>query len=219
MADTARQTKRQRQRVAAEGRATARRRRELRRTIASLLGGVALVAVAVVGVLALMGDEGGSVGPSPPGQVVVAGAARAQPLVPGDAVPDFSAPGIGGGTVSWGDYEGGPAVLSVWAPWCPHCQVELPVLDRVVSEFPGVALVTIVTAIDAQPGPSPDAYLEENGLSFPTAIDDSAGTLSDAFGIRAFPTIFFVSSDGTVVRSAEGEVDEDALRQMIASLS
>lgn len=134
-------------------------------------------------------------------------------------MPGFSAPGVGGGTVSWADYDGTPTVLSVWAPWCPHCQVELPVIDRVMSGFPGVAFVTVVTSIGDHPGPDPGSFLAERSIDAPTAVDDAAGTIAGTLGIRGFPTLYFVASDGTVVRAMEGEVDEETLRAVIGSLS
>ena len=216
---TTRHTKRERQRAAAEARAIARRRQQQRRTLGYVLGGVALIAVAVLGVVAVMGGGGGGVGPSGPGQVSVAGPARSEPLAPGQAIPAFSAPGIGGGTVSWSDFLGRPAVVPVWAPWCSHCQAELPVLGRVMEGFPDVAFLTIVTSIGDSPGPDPASFLADNGITAATAIDDSGGSLAAAFGVQAFPTLYFVDSDGRVVQMAEGEVDEEMLRRVIGSLT
>lgn len=219
MSETRQTTKRERQRAAAEARAVARRRQQQRTTLAWVLGGMALIAVVVVGVIALMGGGGDDAGPSASGRVSVEGAARSQPLGPGDAVPGFTAPAIGGGSVEWADFAGRPAVIPVWAPWCPHCQVELPVVDRVMEEFPDVAFLTIVTAIGDSPGPDPAGFLSENGITAPTAVDDEAGTLAGAFGIQAFPSLFFVDSDGVVVQMVEGEVEEEVLRQVIGSLT
>jgi thiol-disulfide isomerase/thioredoxin len=218
---TRKQTKRERQRSAAEARSAARRRQSRRRTLAYLLGGAALVAVIALAVFALAGDGGSSGGgsPSQAGKVSTSGPARTEPLAAGEAVPEYSAPAIGGGTTSWSDAAGSPTVLSVWAPWCPHCQVELPLLNRVMRDYPGVRWVTIVTAIGESPGPDPTAFLQDNGISAPTAIDDARGTLASAFGIRGFPTLYFVGSDGVVVQEMEGEVDEATLRSTIESLS
>jgi thiol-disulfide isomerase/thioredoxin len=219
MQNTTKQTKRARQRERAEARAAALRRQEQRRRLALVLGGIALVAVVVLAVVAFMGgSEEEGTGPSTTGAVVAGGPDRTEPLAPGDAVPAFSAPGLDGGTVAWNDYAGAPALLAVWAPWCPHCQVELPLLDEVMGEYPGVGFVTVVTAIDQQPGPAPDVYMRENGLSFPVAVDDDAGTIARALGIQAFPTLYFVSSDGTVAQAATGEMDEAALREALDSL-
>jgi len=215
---TTRPTKRQRQRAAAEERAAARRRRQRRSTLGRGLGALALVAIVTVAVVVIAGAEDGG-GPSGATEVTVAGQARSEPLAAGEEVPDFSAPGLAGGLVAWSDYAGRPIVLSIWAPWCPSCQKELPILDRIVREFPDVSLVTIVTAIGDKPGPTPEGYLADNGLTFPAAVDDGAGTLAGAFGITGFPTLYFVSSDGTVAEYGVGELSEQQLREAIGSLS
>lgn len=215
------QTKRERQRERAEAKRAAERKAQQRRTLGYTLAGIALIALVVVLVVALM-DDGGSEdngGSSAAGEVTVDGAPRDTALAPGDAVPAFTAPDLFGGTVTWDDYASAPAVVSVWAPWCPHCQSELPVVDGVMVDYPEVGWLTIVTAIDAQPGPTPEEYMTDNDLSFPVAVDDDQGTLASAFGIEVFPTLYFVNSDGTVGVTLTGEVDEATLRSTIESLA
>lgn len=214
---TVKPTKRQRQRAAAEERAAARRRQQQRRTLGRALGGIALVTIVTVAVVMVVSAEEGT-GPSDVTDVTVAGPARSEPLAVGEAIPDFTAPSLRGEGMAWSDYEGAPIVLSIWAPWCPSCQKELPILDRVVREFPDVSLVTIVTAIGDRPGPTPEAYLADNGLTFPAAVDDRAGTLAEAFGITGFPTLYFVAPDGTVAEYGVGELSETRLREAIGAL-
>jgi len=214
-------------------RARARHAAELHRARRRRLAwwaGVAVAAIVLVaGVVALTTDasEPGrpgirpgatTVGPSDASDVSTSGTPRTEPLSVGDRVPTFRAPGVFGGTVEWEAYAGRPAVLSIWAPWCPHCQAELPILDAVVRDHPGLGFVTIATAVDPAIPPSPDTYLREHGLEFPAAVDDAKGTLGSAFGIRGFPTIYLVGSDGRVVRTFEGEIDEATLHEAIGSL-
>lgn len=220
MVKTAKQTKREHQQARAEAKAAARRRMERRRRLGWVLGIVAVagvVAIALVAFLGASGDEGK--GPSGRADVVVAGPARSEPLAPGDLVPDFSAPGLAGGTVAWEAFANRPAVIAVWAPWCPHCQVELPILDRVMRDHPGVGFVTVVTAVGDRPGPSPEGYMRDHGLSFPVAVDDDQGTIAQALGVPVFPQLYFVSSAGTVEVAVSGEVDEASLRDVISKLS
>ena len=214
-------TKRERQQARTDARREAERKAQQRRTLGYAAAGTVLVAVVVMFVVALMGgnDEGGGGQPSTVGEVAVEGAPREAPLEPGEAVPSFTAPELFGGTVTWDDYAGAPAVLSIWAPWCPHCQVELPVLDTVMKDYAGVGFVTITTALGAQPGPTPEEYMQENELDFPVAVDDEGGTLATAFGIQVFPTLYFVNSDGTVGAALTGEVDEETLRATIDALA
>jgi thiol-disulfide isomerase/thioredoxin len=218
---TKKQTKTERRRAAAEAREAARRKQARRRTLGYALGGAALIAVIVLGVVAFMGGEQGedAVRLAPPEEVTTSGEARTEALQPGEPVPDFSAPAIGGGRFEWTDYEGRPVVLSLWAPWCSHCQAELPVLNDVMQDYSDVAFVTIVTAIGDQPGPDAGEFLADNGITAPTAIDDTDRELASAFGLEFFPTLYFIDSDGAVVRQMTGEVDEATLRQVIGSLT
>ncbi len=209
----------------AEIRAADRRRRRGRELLALTIGPVVLGAIVLIGIAqiggsnARSGDRSGGVGPSRTSEIQVAGSPRSEPIRPGDRIPEFSGPALfGGGRVGWSDAAGSKAVLSIWAPWCPHCQAELPVLSRVLASYPDVKLVTITTMIGAEPGPTPDGYMHAHGLTFPVAVDDGRGTLMRALGVQYFPTIYFVNSDGTVSREIEGEAAESELRALIEAL-
>ena len=88
-----------------------------------------------------------------------------------------------------------------------------------MADHPDMGLVTVVTAIDAQPGPTPERYMQENGLEFPVAVDDAEGTLAAGLGVTGFPTLYFVNSDGTVALEMGGEVDEQTLRTVLDRLT
>ena len=214
---TVRPTKRQRQRAAAEARAAARRRKQYRRTIARVLAAAAVAVVVIVGVVIVTRDTGSE--PAAAKAVQISGSSRTHLIEAGETVPDFSAPALGGGRIAWSDHVGKPTVLAIWAPWCPACQAELPVLDRVVKDTPGVKMLTIVTAIGQHPGPSPEAYLADHGLTFPVAVDDGRGTLASAFGLVSFPSVLFVDSTGTVVRSDVGVIPEASVRETVRGLT
>ena len=187
---------------------------------------IAIAAVIAVVVLVAMffsggGDDGGSgdgFAPSAAGSVTV-DRASGPLLATGEEVPDFQAPSLDGGTISWSDVEGQPTVLAIWAPWCPHCQAELPRLAAAVDARPEIQLVTITTAYGVQPGPTPPEYMADEGLTFPVAVDDGSQTLLQGFGVESFPTTYYVASDGTVVTSTTGEVPSDQLGSILDDLA
>jgi thiol-disulfide isomerase/thioredoxin len=196
-----------------------------------VIGVAALAGLAVIGILVVsfVLDEPAprestratttSAAPADPGEVRAAGVPRSEPLAVGTRIPAFSAPTLsGGGRVDWAAYEGGPAVVTIWAPWCPHCQAELPILADVMADHPDVDLLTVTTAVDPRVPPTPEAYLAEHELDLVTAVDDRAGTLARAFGIRSFPTIYFVDGEGAVRRVVEGEIDRAALDEIVSGL-
>lgn len=151
--------------------------------------------------------------PSDPSEVQVSGEARG-PLRPGEEVPEFSAPGIDGGRVTWSNYVGTPTVLVVWAPWCPHCQKELPLLGSVAPDFPGVQVVTVVSSIGDSPGPDAADLLQQSNLDVPTAVDTGDETILRTLGVEGFPTTYYVKADGTVMLMTSGETTEDRMRKL-----
>lgn len=190
--------------------ALARKRRQ-RRNIAYSLAGIG--AAAIIGVLLTTGGGSGGGKASNPSQVEIASQSRG-PLQQGETVPEFAAPNLFGGRVAWSDYAGKPTVLVIWAPWCSHCQKELPLLGRIAPDYPGVQIVTVATAIGAEPGPTPDQLMADSNLDAPTAVDDGDETLMKGLGVEGFPTSYYVTADGTVMTMTSGETAEDRLRAL-----
>jgi thiol-disulfide isomerase/thioredoxin/uncharacterized membrane protein YphA (DoxX/SURF4 family) len=154
-----------------------------------------------------------------PEQVSVAGQARSAPLPAGSTVPDFSAPALYGGEVSWQAYRGTPTILVVWAAWCPECREQLPLLARVQSDFPGVRLVSVVTAAGGLPGPTPEQFMRSHDLPFPVALDSTDERLSDALGVQGYPTVYYVRSDNTVSEVTVGATPEAAVRAAMGAIA
>jgi len=196
----------------------AERRRSQRNQI--IVGLAVVAAVVVVGAIALSGgnDSGSSTSPAPTGDVTVDRASGPQLRV-GDTIPAFTAPMLSGGTMTWADYLGTPTVLAIWAPWCPHCQAELPRLSAGVDAHPGVQMVSVATAIGTQPGPTPEEYMSSEGLTFPVGVDDGDGTILQGMGVQSFPTTYYVDPSGKVVDVTVGEVPPDQLQQILDDLA
>ncbi|MEX0991245.1 MAG: TlpA disulfide reductase family protein [Actinomycetota bacterium] len=210
-------TKLTRQERLAQARAARRRKERAWRFGVPAVAIAALVGAAIVLTSGGGGGGGTGTGPSNTDSITVEG----QPLTgqPGQTVPAFSAPALGGGTVSWSDDERTPRVLAIWAPWCPHCQVEMPIIAKVAAEFPDVPVVTVATSIGEAPGPTPEAFMEERKLTWPAAVDDEAHTIADALGVKGFPTTYFVAADGTVENAFSGETTEADLRAAFEELT
>jgi thiol-disulfide isomerase/thioredoxin len=187
--------------------------------------GAAVLAATLIAVVVTLG--GGTAGePSPPGSVTIARDAGLA-LTPGETIPEWSAPALdGSGTIRWSEHLGGPIVLTIWAPWCPHCQVELPRLVEALRFHPDIELLTISTDVERSVAYTSAGYLQDEGLSFPVAVDDAALTLHDGLGVTGYPSTYFVTADGTVIRHEEGEiglrsdgsVDPSVLDAMLAEL-
>ncbi len=181
------------------------------------------VVVLVAAIVAVFVTLGGKHGTSAT-KANIDGPSLSAPLSAGSSIPNFEAPALNGGggqggSVSWSSYRGEPTVLEVWAPWCPHCQAEAPVLVRLAHEFPAVKVVTVATAAGLNPGPTPEQFVRQFGYTFPVGLDDEQGTIASGLGVRGFPLIYYVGAGGNIVSVQEGEAPEQQMRAAFAALS
>ena len=218
MVKTADRTKRERRLERAEAKAAARRRLERRKRLGWMLG--------------RSPSRARSRSASSPSSVGAATRGRVRPIERrcGRGTGPFGAArswglrprvlgtGSARGTVSWEAFSNQPTLLAVWAPWCPHCQVELPILDRVMRSPRG----RIRHARDGGGGSSRPDTRGVHGRPRPL-VPRRRGRRPRNHRPRArgtgFPQLYFVASDGTVRFAASGEVDEATLVDAISRLS
>lgn len=87
-------------------------------------------------------------------------------------LPPIMLDSLGGGTLSTDDFEG-VRVINLLATWCPYCIEELPILQKVTSEY-GVALIGIDTfenIPEASVKEKLNALLAELPAPFPVMLD------------------------------------------------
>jgi cytochrome c biogenesis protein CcmG/thiol:disulfide interchange protein DsbE len=172
----------------------------------ALIGIVALALVAVVIGLAAGGDDDDDGSAAP-----VDTAEEVAPVVTGET---FEGDAI---TIP-GD---GPAVIVFLAHWCPHCQREVPVIVDWLAENgapDGVELLGVATAIDeGRENFPPDEWLEREGWTVPTMVDDADSSTATKYGLTAFPYFVAVDGDGTIVDRRSGELTMAQLEAMIAA--
>jgi len=121
-------------------------------------------------------------------------------LKDGDRAPSFSLEDIHGVKFSLEQIRGaGPAVLAFFKISCPVCQYTFPFLERMAKgaslRFYGISQDNVK---------STNGFLREQGVTFPTLLDDSAYSVSNAFGITTVPVMFLVEPDGSISWVSEG---------------
>jgi thiol-disulfide isomerase/thioredoxin len=119
--------------------------------------------------------------------------------------------------------EGGAQAIVIVAHWCPHCQAELPLLVDYLESTgmpDGVELVAVSTSIDpVRPNYPPSAWLEGEGWTAPTLVDDADSTALAALGMSNFPGFVFVDADGEVFGRITGEIPMATFDEIVNSLA
>ncbi|MGD6898425.1 TlpA disulfide reductase family protein [Bacillus infantis] len=135
-------------------------------------------------------------------------------IEPGNKAPDFTLTDIEGKTVSLNDYKGKRVFLNFWASWCPPCKAEMPDMqelyeEKAIGDFE--ILAVNMTFIEKNKGDEMD-FVKDNGLTFPIPLDVK-GQVMGEYEIMAYPTSFFIDSDGIIRSRVMGAVDKDFIEK------
>ena len=145
--------------------------------------------------------------------VVPAAAAPTPAGKAGDQLPDLTLNCFTGGTpVSLRDVKG-PAVINVWASWCPPCRKELPAFQRLSERADGRFQVIGVNSRDSRGGAQ--SIGEDYGVDFPMLLDQG-DAFQRALGRNAFPLTVLVDADGRIRHTdATGALDDARLAALL----
>ena len=143
---------------------------------------------------------------------------------PGDRVPEFDLPTVGGGRFRSSDLaETGPALLIFGSSTCPVTDNAAPGLNELYLRFGDRVRFLMVNVREAHPGkavPQPTtldakvAHAEQlrdlHGFEFEVAVDDVDGTLHRALSPKP-NSAYVVGTDGTILFRAQWANDTEAL--------
>jgi thiol-disulfide isomerase/thioredoxin len=106
----------------------------------------------------------------------------------------------------------GPAIVNLWASWCPPCREELPLLQQYADQSAGTVHVFGVVTGDR---PTAAASLAGDlGVTFP-ALDDPEELVRTEFAAVGLPVTLFVDPAGRVRYVHRAPLDEQTLAQLV----
>lgn len=151
----------------------------------------------------------------PPGEPQPPGGSGPPPTPPGEtgpapaALPDLALPCFTGGEPYHLADLRGPAVVNLWASWCPPCRQELPVLQRYADQAAG--RVHVVGVIVGDRPEAAASLAEDLGITFPSLADPER-QLPVRVGVVGLPATLYVDAAGEITyRHLSGALDDDAL--------
>jgi len=100
-------------------------------------------------------------------------------------------------------------MLNVWATWCGPCRHEMPGMQRFAARLGNDRLELTGLSVDMDEHVVRE-YLIENKITFPSYLDRDFSEVTGVLGVRMFPSTFFVTSEGVLVKVVEGWRDWDS---------
>ena len=125
-----------------------------------------------------------------------------------------------GAQVQLSDYKFRSKVVVFWASWCPDCQKELPIIQRLYEKYQDKVDFFMVDIVDGERETleTSHKFLRNQGFTFPVYIDQDLQAFK-FFDVKAIPTIFIVDKDGIVkqiyVEQGSEEILSKDLKQLI----
>lgn len=198
----------------------------MNKKILGIVGGVVGLALVILLAISIAGE-----------QPVDASIGFGEVEVTGDPLPIYNsqspsdvAVGMTAATVSgtdWTDVEttigpdGTPKIIIFLAHWCSHCQAEVPVVQRWIDDgnLPDdVDMYSITTSTNRlSPNWPPQDWLEDEGWTVPTIMDDEIGTAAVTYGMAGTPFYVVLDGENNVVLRVSGEVGVGGLDQLVAA--
>ena len=99
-------------------------------------------------------------------------------------------------TVPGVDFGAGPTALFFYKVTCPVCQMAAPAAGKFEQAYPGR-----IEGVGQDPEEKLTEFDRQFGLGFASVPDLPPYGVSEAYGIISVPTLFLVSSDGTLLES------------------
>lgn len=119
--------------------------------------------------------------------------------------PAFSLKTLEGATVSLADFKGKPVFIKFWATWCPSCEEELPILERLLAGKKD-QLVVLMLAIDGEKESRVQRAIKKAKLTLPVLLDVKE-KIARTYGVTFIPAAFLIDRDGTIAAKIVGERD------------
>lgn len=136
----------------------------------------------------------------------------------GTEAPDFTLKQIGGKEVRLSSLRGTTVMIYVWAPWCPACRAEVPILERAyqaqaTSKSSDGGFEILAVAAQSQL-PNVTAFMQEFGITFPVFMD-TQDEVTNLYQAWAIPTSIFVDKTGVIQAIQVGQMDAAALQRRL----
>lgn len=125
-------------------------------------------------------------------------------------LPAFTAATLEGPAISDTELRGKPALLNVWATWCPSCAAEHAYLNELARA--GVRIYGLNYKDNAD---AAGRWIAEKGNPYVANILDPAGRIGLDLGVTGAPETYVVDAAGVIQLRHQGAVDERVWRTVI----
>lgn len=112
-------------------------------------------------------------------------------------------------------FQGKPAVINLWASWCPPCRREMPAFAQAQAANPDVHFIFLN---QGEAAPEIARYLQEHAPGLENVLRDPSSGASREFSNRGLPATLFLDANGGLVDLRVGELSAATLAQRLDAI-
>lgn len=136
----------------------------------------------------------------------------------GDRAPAFETKSLEGEPLAFRPVSGSVCILYFWADWCPRCEEDFRLMDKLYQQWKTQAAPPRFLAVDVgQTEEHVRNFAQRMKISFPIYMDHD-GKVARSFGVKGLPTYFLVDGKGVIRSVILGWTDEKTLLAEIAKI-
>ncbi len=127
----------------------------------------------------------------------------------GDIAPALSVVNLKGQTQTLRPSPGKLLILNLWATWCGPCRQELPSLQRLAGKLDPTRFELVLLSVDDDRHLVRE-FLIDRKMQITSLLDPDMSVADGIFGVRLFPSTYFIRADGRIESIIEGAREWDS---------
>lgn len=138
------------------------------------------------------------------------------PLKEGSLPPPFKLADLDGNLKSLSDYKGKAVVINFWGTFCPPCVKEMPEFELQYAKWKEQGLVILAINL-SEDTLTVNNFVRRFDLHYPI-LRDVNRKVERSYGLKSYPTTFFIRPDGTIMEIKVGGMTEIEIDERIERL-
>ena len=138
----------------------------------------------------------------------------------GAPAPEFKLPiygGVGDGYIDLHALRGHPVVINFYSENCPHCKLEVPILERVYAQYGAIGEFSLIGINQADPKDDIRSFGTQFRLTYPLLFDEG-NRVNETYGVTAIPVTYFIDSNGIVRTVFRTQMTPQMIQRGLASV-
>lgn len=129
----------------------------------------------------------------------------------GRELPNFTLENLDGESKSLRDYKDKIILINFWASWCPHCDAEMPDLQKVSDENDDILIIAVNVGEDKE---TAQTYVDEGGYDFEVLLDYD-NKVAEKYMVQGLPATYFLDIDGLFLGVQPGFMTYEQMNDLI----